>query len=281
MKTDDSRTVIQHAYNRGEYEIQKKNKQGTWKVDGYAQNQNGRKIYEFNGCEFHSGCPFCKPEDKQSEHWIRKMKEFEESSFTVEVMWECQFKKLLPSIQSISTPDIGGILSSSQSEAELIRGIETGELFGFLVCDIECSPDAITRFHNYPPIVSRLLVTNEHLTPFMAEEIKRTYEKESFSRETLVQRFNATQYLLFSPVAEFYLKNGINISNVTAFYQYQPSPILKGFADKVTDMRIAAEKAVPKNKTKSLTAKIFGNSGYGKVNFIFRLFLMSLILISN
>ena len=241
------------------------NKQGTWKVDGFAHNQNGRKVYEFNGCSFHSGCPFCDPDGVQSEHWTRKMKEFEESSIIVEIMWECQFKKLLPSIQSEPTPDLGGILFPSQSEADLLRGVESGELFGFLVCDIECSPEAIQRFHQYPPIVSRMLITNEHLTPFMAGEIKRTYGKESFSRETLVQRFTASQYLLFSPVAKFYLENGINLSNVSAFYQYQPSPILKGFADKVTQMRIAAEKAVPKNKTKSLTAKIFGNSGYGKV----------------
>ena len=263
LETDSGRTMIQHAYNRGEYKIAKIQGNGSWSVDGYACNQNGRKVYEFNGCAFHSGCPYCNPCQDLSSDWKRKMKEMGEKSIEVEVMWECQFRKLLSSIQKIPTPDLPAILQSTASEEMLIQGVASGELFGFLVCDLTCSETAIKTFHNYPPIVTRMTVTNDHLTEFMAAQIRNTYKKEKFSRETLVQRYTAEQYLLFSPVARFYLANGIKLSNISAFYQYQPSPILKGFAEKVVNMRIDAEKEG--DKTKSLTAKIFGNSGYGKM----------------
>ena len=263
LATDSGRTKIQHAYNRGEYKIAKIHGTGSWSVDGYACNEHGQKVYEFNGCAFHKGCPFCHPEQDFSEDWKRKMKEMKERSIEVEVMWECQFRKLLPSIQHISTPGLDAILYQSTTEDNLIQGIANGQLFGFLVCDIKCSETAIEKFHNYPPIVTRMTVTNDHLTNFMATQIKNTYKQEAFSRETLVQRYNAEQYLLFSPVAQFYLSNDIKLSNISAFYQYQPSPILRGFAEKVVNMRIDAEKRG--DKTQSLTAKIFGNSGYGKM----------------
>ena len=232
-------------------------------MDGFARNEKGQKAYEFNGCSFHRGCPYCKPLEDQSSDWKRKIKELKDKSIEVEVMWECRFRALLPTIRKTPTPGLDAILYSSASEENLLKGIANGQLFGFLVCDIMCSENAIETFHNYPPIVSRMTVTNDHLSEFMAEQIRKTYQKNEFSRETLVQRYNAEQYLLFSPVAKFYMENDIQLSNVSAFYQYQPSPILKRFADKVVNMRIDAEKEG--DKTKSLTAKIFGNSGYGKM----------------
>ena len=65
-------------------------------------------------------------------------------------------------------------------------------------------------------------------------------------------------------MAKFYLESGMRINNITKFIQFQPAKILEGFANHVTRMRIAAE--YEKQPTKSLTAKIFGNSGYGKVS---------------
>ena len=82
-------------------------------------------------------------------------------------------------------------------------------------------------------------------------------------RDRIIFAKLSTDFLLFSPVARFYLKSGITISNVTKFVQYQPHCVLKNFAEHVTKMRTEAE--INGEKTKSLTAKIFGNSGYGKV----------------
>ena len=61
------------------------------------------------------------------------------------------------------------------------------------------------------------------------------------------------------------MKSGIVIKNVTRFVQFQPYPVLANFAQHVTRMRTDAEENG--ETTKSLTAKIFGNSGYGKVNY--------------
>ena len=59
------------------------------------------------------------------------------------------------------------------------------------------------------------------------------------------------------------MKAGIKIKNITKFIQFQPARVLEGFAQHVIRMRTDAEKKG--ETTKSLTAKVFGNSGYGKV----------------
>ena len=55
----------------------------------------------------------------------------------------------------------------------------------------------------------------------------------------------------------------MKIKNITKFIQFQPARVLEGFAQHVIKMRTDAEKNG--ETTKSLTAKVFGNSGYGKV----------------
>jgi hypothetical protein len=63
----------------------------------------------------------------------------------------------------------------------------------------------------------------------------------NFERETLIQCFNATNHLLLTPLAKYYMQKGIIISNVRQFIQYIPVKCLTPFVDLVTHMRIDAE----------------------------------------
>ena len=107
---------------------------------------------------------------------------------------------------------------------------------------------------------------NEHLTEFMKEKIRLERGDEDFRQDTLVQVYNAENYLILSSVAKEYLDWGVHLSNIRWFMQYEKAEVLKPFAERVTSMRIDAEKNG--DATKSTTAKIYGNSGYGKVSFI-------------
>ena len=181
-------------------------------------------------------------------------------------MWSCQFKHKLKQLLHISTPSsLDMILQKTQSESDLLNAIANGKVFGLLVCDITCPPEIIEKFHNFPPFVNRRTITEDMLTSFMREQIRSERGNKLFKQETLIQCYNVKDYLLLSAVAKQYLEWGIRISNIKWFMQYERSPILRPFADSVTTMRIDAEKM--SDSTKSTTAKIFGNSGYGKVNF--------------
>ena len=260
---DGTRTVIESQYHRGEKKLyNSEENKDNWSVDGFALKGNQGKVYEFNGEKWHKGCPHC-DSGNRNEKWERKKADIDCYGYHLEVMWECQFDKLLPQIKETET-EMPDILFKNQTESELLDGIKSGKFYGFLECTVSSPPDVLENMADYPPVIKRIWVKDEHLTDYMKGQI--AYEKphlKKFERETVVQCFNAEKHLLLSDWAQFYMANGLKISNVTRFVQYLPKKALLPFAQHVTEMRIAAEKV--KHETKSKTAKIFGNAAYGKV----------------
>ena len=190
-------------------------------------------------------------------------------------MWECQFDRKLVEIEHLETPLIPFILRRNQKESDLLSAVKDGKVFGYLVCDVVSPPEVIQKMIDFPPVFRKTTITDEHLTDYMKCRIKQERPGlKGFSRETLIQCFTATDHLLMTPLAKFYISKGMILKNVTKFVQYIPAKALLQFANHVTSLRIDAEK---KNlKTKATTAKAFGNLGYGKVNIQFRydLFLL-------
>lgn len=194
-----------------------------------------------------------------------KKEDIMRQGYKLEYIWECEFDLLVPTISHICTPDIPEILKTRQTENDIITGIKLGKLFGFIVCTITSSPNVIKKFSQFPPIIKRLKITDQHLTPFMTTQVKLEKPNlKTFERETLVQCFNAKNHLLLTTLAKYYLDSGLIISNITQFIQYIPKKALLPFVEHVTKMRIDAEKN--DQTMKGNTAKVYGNAGYGKVN---------------
>ena len=262
---DGSRSIIETKYHRGEkYLYNSRTRTDSWPVDGYALTSHGAKVYEFHGDRWHLGCPHCQPNVRNFK-WLAKKEDILRHGYELEVIWECQFDKLLPEIKDIET-NIPDILQKFQCEKELLAGVRSGKFFGFLVCNVSSPPAVIEEMKDFPPVIKRVNITTEYLTNYMKKQIK--HEKPNaakFERETLVQCFNAENHLLMTNLAQFYMAKGLKISNVTKFIQFIPNKSLLPFVEHVTSMRIDAEENnLP---TKGNTAKIFGNSGYGKVSY--------------
>ena len=264
---DGSRSKIESKYFRGETKIwSSKTRRNSWPVDGYAKTDHGIKVYEFHGERWHTGCPACDQSGRDIQ-WLQKKEDILRQGYKLEVMWECQFLKLLPKIQHVQTPELGYILKISPTESDIISGILSDKLFGFIVCTVKSPPEVVERMKDFPPIIKRLTITEKYLTPFMKDQVKlEKPNTKKFERETLVQCFNATDHLLLTSLAKFYLKNGIEISKISKFIQYIPAKSLLPFVTHVTKMRIEAETPPNIQPMKGNTAKIYGNSGYGKAS---------------
>ena len=210
---DGKLSRIECAYYRGEKTI--KVGENEWKVDGYAENTNGKKVWEFNGCAYHRGCPHCGENEELSSTWLAKMKDLKSLDIDVEVVWSCQFKQKLQDISRIETPSsLDLILQKTQSESDLLSAIANGKVFGLLVCDMSCPPEVVEKFHNFPPFVTRMTLTGKNMTDFMKNKLMSEQGAADMKKETLVQVFNVQEYLLLSSVAQQYLEWGIKISNI-------------------------------------------------------------------
>ena len=275
VNKDRSKSIIETKFHRGEKNLlNSKTGKFSWAVDGYAESDQGIKIYEFLGDYFHKGCPNCSPNevDKILKQKIPDLKKIGQ----VEIIWECEFDKLLKTIRHIDTPLIPHILENKQTTQDILTSISQNELYGFIICDISCPENLIESTQNFPPVIKRMAVKDKHLTGYMFAQFQKRYPGAQMDRTTVVQCFNATSHLLLTNLAQFYMKLGLEISNITQVIQYIPRRALRPFVKKVTDMRISGELAG--QKTKANSAKIFGNSGYGKVkNFYFELIYQSIV----
>ena len=173
------------------------------------------------------------------------------------MIYECQWKKQLKLLQNVETTQFPSILSNESNEKILLNGIKNGTLFGYIKCSVR-SPDSFikSKIHcNFPPIIRKLDIDESMISPYMKTRCEARKTKLPFT--TLAQTYHAIDILLFSPLAKFYLELGLELYDVSYFIQYQPFECLKKFTEKVTSMRMDADRN--KNEEKSVTAKLVGN----------------------
>lgn len=244
---------IQHAYHRGEKTF------NGHKVDGYALVNDQHVFMEFNGCYFHGHCKY--HDQMKQDKWNLKANELRKLGKLIAIN-ECDWDRFkCPQIPT-QMPRI--LFKDDQNS--ILKGIETGELYGFLTCDVE-TPVAIQEEFEaagflFPFLIKKMEITEDLLSPYMQ---KRFIMREQKPSTTTIQCFNAKDIFLHTSLVQFYLSRGLKISNITHFVQFIGGTALKPFADQITQMRKEATYA--NDETKSLTSKLYGNSGYGFVLF--------------
>ena len=249
---------IEHGYHRGEVEIY------GCKVDGYMFIDGKEHFFEYLGCYWHPGC--CVPDEKiqNADHkryiW-RMKKQTLETYGELHTIRDCVWRKNRKLFAETSPDTQMSRILQDDNEESLIDGILTGKLFGFAVLDVTTPVEQIEKYEKagflFPLVIRRQNITEEHVSSYMLERFIE--EDKKIERQTVIQTYNGTQILAFTPIIQFWVSRGMKISNVTKFYQYVPGKALKPFADKVYTMR--CEATYEKDESKGNTAKIFGNSG--------------------
>lgn len=112
----------------------------------------------------------------------------------------------------------------------------------------------------FPPIIKRVKLDESYLSDFMKSRYQA--ENKKLNMETVVQGYHGTDLFAMTPLIQFWLRQGLQITDIKYFVQYQPGKILKPFADRVTKLRIEA--TFDGDEGKAQSAKLMGNSGYGK-----------------
>ena len=140
----------------------------------------------FLGCKYHPGC--CVPDDQipnaeeLRERWERKMK-FMKSNGVPIVMRECQWN---PTDFTAETR-MPRILCEDTEES-LLAAVKSGELFGFLVCDVKTPIDKQSEYlngHLFPPVIKRMKIEEKHLSPYMKKRFNA--RNKNSNQETVVQ----------------------------------------------------------------------------------------------
>ena len=254
------RVTIEHHYHQGERTIFNS------KVDGYALIDDEHVIWEFNGCFWH-GCLECYPDwfetatqeaIERQISWNMKIERLKANNCKIYIMKEHEF------VVESSIPTRMARILVDDTPASLLEAIRTKQVFGFAKCSVRTPPELIEKFAEssflFPPIIKRSIITEDLVSPFMKEVMIEQERKAGQS--TLIQTYNGDDLLLMTPLIQFYLEEGLEVFNITSFIQYIPGRGLAPFVDKVVTMRMEATDEG--DDAKQLTAKLFGNAGYGK-----------------
>lgn len=245
---------IQHAYHRGEKTFNGQ------KVDGYVYFNRRHFFLEFNGCFYHGHCKY--HDQIKQDKWNAKANELRKLGQVISIN-ECEWDRFKCPAIPTQMPRI----LYKDDQTSLLEGIKTGELYGFATCDVETPVSIQAEFEEagflFPFLIKKMELNEEHLSPYMHERFIEREQK--FKSTTTVQCYNAKQIFLHTSLIQFYLSRGLKISNISHFIQYIGGCALKPFADQITQMRKDATYA--NDETKSLTSKLYGNSGYGCVIF--------------
>ena len=274
---------IQHQFNNVEKQF------GPYRVDGWDGHN---VVYEFNGCAFHGhlikGQP-CRislsntthPYDKNKTRetlyaeTCKKFDYLESKRLTVISKWECEWdnNKKENDGRIEKWLELSGMRFKSIFEHEDLRNItinenliehrvKSGKFFGLIRCDIHTPEKLKSKFSEFPPIFKNVTISKNDIGDHM-----KTYCEEvgclKQPRKSLISSYFGKDVVLTSPLLQWYLRQGLIVSNITELYEYKPVKCFESFGNKVTENRRLGDRE-DGDKITADTYKLVGNSSYGK-----------------
>ena len=139
----------------------------------------------------------------------------------------------------------------------------TKEWFGFAEVDIEVPREAWPEFEEFPSLFVNRSIPDNLVPKHMHDHLKHSGRKRFPEQQKLLGVLSAKKILLYAPLLQWYLTNGLKLTAVYRTIDYEPRQIFSWFVNEVADNRRKGDA----DKDKALLAEVFkllGNSAYGK-----------------
>ena len=271
------RRPLSHQYGQG-YE----HRLGYKRIPVDAFDLQTATVYQFHGCWYH-GCYKCHRAHNldAAERFKRQERTQRVTAYLKDVlghevvsMYECDWDAFktthqnhptfAPWLKQYQAPYTGRAwrLNARETEEGLKALIVSGELFGLVQADVRVPPDMRDLFKDFPPVFKNTEVGRDDISPHMRDFAEHSNLLKQ-PRRTLISSYEGKQMWFVTPLLQFYLSKGVEVTNITQVLQYTPKTPFKGFVDRVTDARRQAD-ADPALEILGLVHKLMGQAGYGK-----------------
>ena len=191
-----------------------------------------------------------------------KMKLLEDCGFHVRFIWEWQWKRLSLEEDVISfTKTLKSVRPRRRlSFQKILKGVQSGKLFGFVLVDIYTPNHLKQLFNEFPPIFKNAMVGREDVGELMKGFVEENGLLKK-PRKMLISSYFGEKILLTTPLAKWYLDHGLVITKIYEFVEYNPEKPFEKFALDVCDGRRGGD-VDSSRKMLVDTWKLIGNSGY-------------------
>ena len=266
---------------------------GPYPIDGFcAETQT---FFQFDGCFWHphKNCLLYRKKDKEGDKkWqsIRQERKKQtdlrnkyilDQGFKLRIMKECDWNLLKKSNSKIRNhineryPTFLRKYPGKVNQAKILRSVQNGEFFGCLEVDIRV-PDKwgtiiphgtnltpYEYFEEMAPIFCNVDVPHDKIGFFMQNHAEK-FRLGDKPRRLLVGGMSAKKIFLASPLLQWYLNYGLQVSRVYQCVEFVPKKCFKEFEEQVTSARRLGDT----NSECSLlasTMKLIGNSAFGSM----------------
>jgi hypothetical protein len=267
---------IRHEHNGGEVKVGDR----LLPVDGFHAPTS--TVFQFHGCFWHghqcqeeasekrdtsvSEMRGVRAEDLfvatlEKDDYIRSL------GYKLVTVWECDWRAEVQ-----SDPEKLRFLSilfrslyprqEPASFERYVQQIEDGSFFGMVECDIVVPQELQSKFSEMAPIFKNVEVGSDQLGEGMIEAAKQSgYLRRP--TKMLIGSLRGDKVLLASPLARWYLQQGLIITEIYQLIRYHPRDLFRRFGESVCDARRRGD-VDPSKKILADTSKLIGNSCYGK-----------------
>ena len=156
--------------------------------------------------------------------------------------WECEFRQELKQWKARKSPewqlikDLEDNRPFQLSEKQIIAGIEDGSIFGIAEVDIHTPDHLKEKFSEMTPIFKNTEISREDVGAYT----KRYAEEHDLLKKptkSLIGSYHASNYMVSTPLLQWYLKQGLKIDKVHLVVEYDPKKSFSSFVNHVSDMR--------------------------------------------
>ena len=201
--------------------------------------------------------------------------------FQVVEMWECELTRLCQRNLTVygmidaQRPDFfrKHRYKKKLTEKQILDGVLSGKLFGFVQCDLRVPErwgKGFENFSNLTPYeyfkeMSPIFCTSKIPFESSGKHMQRYVEEMSMGqnpRVLLVGGMSAQEILVATPLLRWYLQHGIVVTKIHQVVEYQQKRCFKGVVQGITEARRAGD-TNPDLKIMAETKKTQGNSSYG------------------
>ena len=159
------------------------------------------------------------------------------------------------------------ISDQAMTEENIIQALKGRKFFGLIECDISVPHNLHDKFSEMCPIFKNVKIGREDLNNHMRQHAEQA-ETLKQPQRMLIGSLFGKRILLLTPLAVWYLEQGLTITKIYQIIQYIPVKCFEKFGHTVTDARRTGDV----DKSKSLladTCKLIGKSSY-KIMFSFQ-----------
>ena len=238
MVDNERKYVIRHHLNGGEVTLECDGQ--SYSVDGYCEVEDVKYIFEFDGCSWHH-CPTCNNDKKLKDKDNARDDALSKLGVLVKTT-SCQWERLKKVVTYRNFTSVFFNAQKLITEEQLLRKIDSGELFGLVECSVKSPDSVIKRFSEigHPPVYRHVQVTADMIGETMLEQMLSQNRNVTSIGSQLSLTFHAEHILLTTEFVKFYREIGIEIFNITKVIEFERAEPLKKFINKVTEQRIQA-----------------------------------------